>query len=112
MQDEQWLETKQMNKVVVKISMTFYSKAWQHQNEVLHDNRKYREYVIEWHRQLNDKIEKGHKLNMKKYVRMQKLDIKKCDTGYIELWNISTTNMMKNAVEEKVNNIRNYFPVR
>ena len=50
MQDEQWLETKQMNKVVVKISMMFYSKVWQHRNEVLHDNRKYHEYVIEWHR--------------------------------------------------------------
>ena len=83
MQDEQWLETKQMNKVVVKISVTFYSKVWQHQNEVLHDNGKYSKYVIEWHRQLNDEIEKGYKLNMKKYARMQKLDVKKCDTGYI-----------------------------
>ena len=58
-QDDQQMEMKQMNKIIVKISMMFYSKAWQHCNEVLHDKDKYREHVIEWHRRLNKEIERG-----------------------------------------------------
>ena len=43
---------------------------------------------------------------------MQQLELDKSDTGYIRLWNMSTTKIMKNAKDEIVNNIRNYFPVR
>ena len=49
---------------------------------------------------------------MRKYARLQKLDIDKCDTGYIRLWNMSTMKMMKNTKDERVNDIRNYFPIR
>ena len=90
----------------------FYSKAWQYCNEVLHDKDKYREHVIEWYRRLNKEIERGQKPIMKKYTRKQKIDIEKYDTAYIRLWNILTINMMKNVADEKVNDIRNYFPMR
>ena len=79
---------------------------------MLHDKDKYREHVIEWHRRLNKEIERGQKPIMKKYARKQKIDIEKCNTAYIRLSNMSTTNMMKKVADEKVNDIRNYFPLR
>lgn len=49
---------------------------------------------------------------MKIYVRNQKLDLEKSDTGYVRLWNLYTTKMMKKARRERTNDIRNYFSVR
>ena len=43
---------------------------------------------------------------------MQWLELDKSDTGYIRLQNMTTMKMMKNAKEEIVNDIRNYFPIR
>ena len=43
---------------------------------------------------------------------MQRLELDKSNTGYIRLWNMTTTKMMKNVKDEIVNDIRNYFPVR
>ena len=37
---------KKLNKAIVKRSMLFYSEAWKHQNEVIKDGGKYREYVL------------------------------------------------------------------
>ena len=59
-----------------------------------------------------EEIEKGDKLSMRRYVKMQKLDIKKSDISYIRLWNESTVKMMKQSKRETVNDIRNYFSIR
>ena len=59
-----------------------------------------------------DEIEKGNKPNMTQYVRLQKLDVEKCDTGYIKLWNESTMKMSKQEQSKKANDIRNYFLIR
>jgi len=103
---------KRINKIIVKQSVIYYSKAWKNRNDVLHDTEKYREQVIDWHKRLVENIENSNKPSMRRYVRMQKLDLSKCDTGYIRLWNMSTVKMMKNAKDESVNDIRNYFQVR
>jgi hypothetical protein len=103
---------KRINKIIVKQSVIYYSKAWKNRNDVLHDTEKYREHVIDWHKRLVENIENSNKPSMRRYVRMQKLDLSKCDTGYIRLWNMSTVKMMKNAKDESVNDIRNYFQVR
>ena len=92
--------------------MVFYLKAWKNRNDVMHDSERYREHVVDWHKRLIDEIEKGNKPSMRKYAQMQQLDLDKCDIGYIRLWNISTTKMMKYAKDKKVNDIRNYFPIR
>lgn len=96
----------------VKCSVVFYSKAWTYRNETMHDDVKQREFAIDWHRKIVDEIEKGKKLNMKRCVRSQKLDINKCDAGYIKLWNESTMKMSKQKKNKKLIDIRNYFPVR
>ena len=57
-------------------------------------------------------IEIGNHPSMKQYVRMQRLDVEKCDMVYIRLWIESTMKMMKQAKTEKVNDIRNYFALR
>ena len=103
---------RKANKMIAKLSVVFYSKVRMQRNEMLYNNRKYREYVIEWYSNLVEAIEKGSKPSMKKYVRKQKLEVEKCDTSYIRLWNVTTTKMMKEAKDEKVNNIRNYFSIR
>ena len=76
---------KKINKVIVKQSITFYSKAWVYWNEIMHDNGKYCKYMIEWYRLIVEEVEKGDKSSMRWYVWMQKLDIEKSDTSYIIL---------------------------
>ena len=68
--------------------------------------------MIEWYNKLVEKIEKGSKPSMRTYVQKQKLDLERCNTSYIRLLNTLTTRMMRNAIDERVNDIRNYFPVR
>ena len=79
---------------------------------MMHDSGRYREHVIDWYKRLIEEIEKGNKPSIRKYMQMQQLELDKSDTEYIRLWNMSTMKMMKNAKEETVNDIRNYFPVR
>ena len=78
----------------------------------MHDADKYKEYVVEWHKRIVNKIERGNKPSMRRYLRMQKIDVNKCDVGYIQLWNESTMKIFKQAKSENENNIRNYFAVR
>ena len=103
---------KKINKIIVKNSITFYLKAWTQRNEVMHNSEKYQNYVIEWHRRIVEAIDKGDKPSMRTYVERQKLDLEKCNISYIQLWNMSTVKMMKEAKKERVNDIRNYFPIR
>lgn len=83
-----------------------------HLRKTLHDSGKCRENAIEWHTNIVEKIENGNKPSMRRYVRMQRIDVTKCDTSCIKLWNESTTKMMKNAKTESENDIRNYFSIR
>ena len=101
-----------LNKIIVKQSVLCYSKAWVHRNEVLHSAEKYRTHVMDWYNRLVEMIQNGNKPSVKKYVRMQKLDVEKCDTSYIRLWIQTTMKMLKEAKTEKDNDIRNYFSLR
>ena len=56
---------KKLNKIIVKCSVIFYSKAWTHRNEIMYDDVKFREFVIDWYKQIVDEIEKGDKPNMR-----------------------------------------------
>ena len=76
---------KKINKVIVWKSVEFYSRAWKYHNEVLYDKSKYREYIIDWYNRLIDEIQKGNKIEMKKYIRSQALDMQRCDNGYIRM---------------------------
>ena len=103
---------RKVNKIIIKQIIVFYSKAWKNRNDVMHNSGRYREHVIDQDKRLIEEIEKGNKPSIRKYVRMQQLELDKSNTGYIRLQNMSTTKMMKNAKDEIVNDIRNYFPVR
>ena len=35
----------EVNKLIVKYSIIFYSEAWRHRNEIKHDSNKYKEFV-------------------------------------------------------------------
>ena len=101
-----------LNKIIVKQSVLFYSKAWVHRNKVLHSAEKYQTHVVNWYNRLVEMIQSGNKPSVKKYVRMQRLNVEKCDTSYIRLWIQTTTKMLKEAKTEKENDIRNYFSLR
>ena len=103
---------KQANKIIARKSVEFYSKAWTNRNECFHDKVKYRNHVVEWHERIVNNINEGNRVEMKRYLRSQKIDVEKCDTSYIRLWNVSTLKLMKKMKDEVVNDIRNFFPVR
>ena len=63
-------------------------------------------------KKLKEKIESENLPEMRKNVRKQEIDVEKCDSSCIRLWNITTWKMMKNNVKEKTNGIRNYFKMR
>ena len=106
---EQSYLMKKLNKIIVKHSIIFYSKAQVHRNKILHDTEKYREYTVNWYNNLVKEVENGDKPSVKRYVRMQHLDTEKYKMSYIRLWIKITMKMMKEAKREIMNNIRNFF---
>ena len=54
-------------------------------------------------------IENSNKLEMKKYARMQKLDVRRCDSGHASYWNIQTMKTFAKARLDALNNIRQFF---
>ena len=98
-----------LNKIIIKKSVIYYSKAWNHQNESLHDPEKYRQYVLEWNEKLILRIEQGNKPEMTKYLRTYPLDISKCTNSYIRRWNIAAQELCKRVSNEVVSDIRQYF---
>ena len=73
---------------------------------------KCREYIIEWYKRIIEETDRGNKPSMHRYVRMQRIDVEKCDTGCLKLRNESTTKMRKEAKIESMNDMRNYFATR
>ena len=49
-QQSQSYTMKKLNKIIVKCSMIFYSKAWTYRNKIMHDDIKFREFVIDWYK--------------------------------------------------------------
>ena len=106
---EQSMEMKQVNKMIVKASVLFYSKAWVHRNEMLYNPVKYKEYVVEWHKRIVTLLEQSNRPAMRQYLRVQKIDTDKCSSGYIRHWNISTMEMYKKSDKESLGDIRSFF---
>jgi hypothetical protein len=103
---------KQANKIIARKSVEFYSKAWSNRNECFHDKDRFRSHVVEWYERIVTCINEGNRSEMKRYLRNQQLDVDKCDSSYIQLWNVSILKLMKKTKEEVVGDIRNFFPVR
>ena len=49
---------------------------------------------------------------MKKCVRMQKLDMRRCDNGCMQYQNIQTMRMFSKEITEVLNDIRQYFRIQ
>ena len=86
---------KQANKIIVRKSAEFYSKAWTNRNKCFHNKEKHRSHVVEWHKRIAKNINEGNRVEMKRYLRSQRIDVERCDSLHIRLWNISTLNIMK-----------------
>ena len=74
---------KRINKIIVKRSVHYYSKAWKHRNEMLHNPEKYQYYMIEWYKNVINLIKHCNKPELCMYARAYKIDIDKCSTSYI-----------------------------
>ena len=47
---------KEINKILVRNSVTFYSEAWKKRNEVIYDPEKYKSFVCNWYKNIKDMI--------------------------------------------------------
>jgi len=101
-----------LNKLIIKQSITFYSEAWRHRNQVRHNPGKYREFMHNWYKNVKEMIEKDNHLEMLKYVRIQELRLEQCNVAYVQQWIIGILNMRRIVTEEKSNDIRRYFTMQ
>ena len=100
-----------INKIIVKQSVLFYTKAQRYRNEVMHDLAKYSLFVIDWYKNVVESIEQDNKPEIHKYLQVQRLNIDQYDGAYIRQRVLSTMKMRKIAEVERVNNIRRFFVV-
>ena len=56
---------KEINKILVRNSVTFYSEAWKKRNEVMHDLEKYKSFVCNWYKNVKDMIVRENRPKMK-----------------------------------------------
>ena len=85
---------KQANKIIVRKSAESYSKAWTNRNECFHDKEKHRSHVVEWHERIAKNINEGNRVEIKRCLRSQRIDVEKCDSSCIRLQNISTLDLI------------------
>ena len=106
---EQSSDMRKVNIMLVKASVSYYSKSWVHRNEMLHNPEKYKEYVVQWHHRIVALLERSNRPVMRQYLRTQQIDTEKCSSGYIRQWNISTMEMYKKTDKENLGDIRSFF---
>ena len=63
----------------------------------------------DWYGNAVVRINESNKPEMKKHVRMQKLDLNASSTERTRQWNLQTMRMFKIARNELLNDIRQYF---
>ena len=71
-----------------------------------------KKYVAEWNKRLTQKIEKGNKPEMIKYLRNYPINLDKYITSYIRYKNILVYKLYHNTKYEVVNDIRKYFEMK
>ena len=70
---------------------------------------KRRELVIDWCNKIVERIEIGEKPEMRKYLRMKRLNLQRHHSSYVQNQNIETMSMFKNAKTEETNDIQQNF---
>ena len=98
--EDQTLALKRINKIIVKQSNLFYSQVWQHRNDMSYNPQKCKEHVKMWHENVVQKVENSDKPEIKRWVRMQQLDLERCDSGHMQHWNIQTMYILSKARSE------------
>ena len=98
-----------INRIIVKSSVTFYSEAWKHRNEVRYKPELYKEFVKSWYRNVCEMVEKDNRPEVTRFVKRQELDLNNCDSAYIVEWIKKVMHMRKKAKKEVLSNIRQYF---
>ena len=74
---------KKLSKIIIKHSITSYSKAKNHRNSILHKAEEYKKYVVKQKKRLIQQIKKGNKPEMIQYMQTYLIDLDKCTVSYI-----------------------------
>ena len=98
-----------LNKIIVQHSIKFYSKAWNHRNEVKHNPQKYKEFMRNWYENVIEMVQHENRPELSKYVRMQSINVDQCDAAYVVMWIKSVMAMKKKTKQEVINDIRRYM---
>ena len=72
-----------VNKVIIKKSVTFYSEVQKYRCEVQHNPSKYKEFVYNWYKNVKEMVENENRPEVKKYVRMQEINLEQYDIAYV-----------------------------
>ena len=59
----------EVNKILVRCSIEFYSKAWKQRNDMLHNPSYYKTYITEWFQKVKQMIEHDNRPALKRYLR-------------------------------------------
>ena len=100
-----------INKIIIKKSVLFYTQVQKYRNEVMHDSKKYRLFVIKQYEKVVESIEKDNRLQMYKYLYTQRINVDQCNGAYIRHWILSAMKMKKITEVEKANDIRRFFTI-
>ena len=99
----------EINTILVRHSIEFYTEAQKERNTILHDPEYYKEYVMEQYYKVKNLIEHKNRPEMKKYLRNYVLNVNQCDVSYVQNWILGVLKMRKITKTGKENDIRQFF---
>ena len=107
--DPQNVIMKEINRILVRQSVEYYSEAWKQRNDLLHDPNYYKQYIVDWYNNVKNMITNEERMQVQTYLRTQPVDVNCCDASYIKSWILGILQMRKIVKESKRNDIRKYF---
>jgi len=100
-----------MNKILIKHCVIYYQKYWKHRNEIYKDREKQGKRAIEWCNAMKRHVENGDLMQVKAFVRRNKINLQTAYTDMIIQWIYNIKEMIKKASEFPRNDIRRYFKI-
>ena len=100
---------QEFNRVIVKKSVEFYNKYWDHRYSCMNQKELKRKLVMDWHEKAKQEALNSEYPQVGKYVRECDENMEKRSTEYVKRW-IQTISVMKGrSKRHKGNYKRKYF---
>ena len=99
----------EINKIIVKKSVEFYAKCWDHRNSCLNESETKRKMVMDWHENEKREALNGEYPQVARYVRECDENMERRSTEYMQRW-IRSLNVIKKRTEKhEKNDLRRFF---